>query len=113
VSNGVPIHTHLADRPKNSIVKCQRPWERLPSKGGGGCVMSNKLLVAVVLSMIGTPAFAQSSGPTSLTPKQCDIGGDERIIPNILGFDPKDAQKIIEDCGFLYDGATDVHTLSY
>jgi beta-lactam-binding protein with PASTA domain len=34
-------------------------------------------------------------------------------VPNLLGYDPVDARKIIEACDLVYDGATDVHTLSY
>jgi len=59
------------------------------------------------------PAIAQTVIPDTLEPKHCVLPGEDRIVPNILGYEPAAAQKIIEACGFVWDGATDVHTMSY
>lgn len=71
------------------------------------------LLFSLVLSVVGTVATAQDANPTSLPKKICNLPGNESIVPNILGFSPTKAKELIEACGFTYDGATDVHTLSY
>jgi beta-lactam-binding protein with PASTA domain len=72
-----------------------------------------RFAIVFVLSCFGFEALAQDPAPTSLPKEVCVISVDESVVPNILGFAPKEAKKIVEECGFVYDGAEDVHTLSY
>jgi hypothetical protein len=75
--------------------------------------LATVLFTAIVMTGASTPIVAQDSNPSTLTSKQCTLPGNDRIVPNILGFAPDKAREIVEACGFVWDGATDVHTMSY